>query len=376
MTATKRTSTARSIRGARGSADVETSSREAFIPPYPPSWVDRFTDWVERLPIPWWLFYLTVGLLLEAIQAYILWSGGVFNTFGVHFFQLYFPINFVLATFLMHAFDRRARTAIERFRSALRPEAGSEQRLLFDLTTLPARPTLLAGLAGLAFGLVGILGTGLNLREYPMFGMNSSPAGYAFTLVTFVPTLWFWFTLIYHTIHQLRTVRRIYAEETNVDLYRLRPIYGLAELTALTALGFAIYTFPWLEDSLNASSTIGASAILINLPFFAWPLVIFVWPLWGAHRTLVELKEAALAETATRAKLMASLLHERIDGRQLAGIDEVHKAITALEFENARLLKVPTWPWHPGTFRGLLAAVFLPLLLWGVQFVLQRLLAG
>jgi hypothetical protein len=89
---------------------------------------------------------------------------------------------------------------------------------------------------------------------------------------------------------------------------------------------------------------------------------------------LVELKESALAEAATRAKLMASLLHERIDGRQLAGIDEVHKAITALEFENARLLKIPTWPWQPGTFRGLLAAVLLPLVLWIVQFGLQRLL--
>jgi hypothetical protein len=116
------------------------------------------------------------------------------------------------------------------------------------------------------------------------------------------------------------------------------------------------------------------AVVVLNIPFFAWPIVIFLWPLWGAHRTLVELKESALAESAMRAKSLAALLHERIDQRQLGGIDEVHKAITALEFENTRLLKVPTWPWHPGTFRGLLAAVFLPLLLWVVQFGLQRLL--
>ena len=373
MTATRRTSLARSIRGARGSADVETSSREAFIPPYPASWVDRFSDWVERLPIPWWLFYLTVGLLLEAIQAYILWSGGVFNTFGVHFFQFFLPINYVLALFLMHAFDRRARTALERFRPALRREAVSYERLLYELTTLPARPTILAGPVGLAFG-ISTLGSGISLREYPLFGMNSTPAGYAFTLVTFGATTWLWFTLIYHTIHQLRTVRRIYAQESRVDLYRLRPIYALAELTAWTAVGLAIYTYPWLEDSLNAFSTVGAAAIVLNAPFFAWPIVIFLWPLWGAHRSLVELKEVSLAEAAGRAKVVSALLHERIDQQKLSGIDEVHKAITALEFENGRLLKIPTWPWHPGTFRGLLAAVFLPLLLWAVQFVLQRVL--
>jgi hypothetical protein len=345
-----------------------------FVPPYPPSWVDRFTDWLERLPLPWWLFYLVVGLLLETVQIYVLWRGSVFDAFGIHLFQFYFPINYVLALFVMHALDRRAVTALERFRPALRPESGAEGRLLHELTTLPARPTILAGLAGLAFGVVGILGSGQNLREYPMFGMNTTPAGYAFAAVTFLPTLWIWFTFIYHTIHQLRTVRRIYAQETRVDLYRLRPIYALAELTALAAVGFALYTYPWLEDLLNAASELNLAVVVLNIPFFAWPIVIFLWPLWGAHRTLVELKEAALGETAMRAKSLAALLHERIDQGKLAGIDEVHKAFTALEFETARLLKTPTWPWNPGTFRGMLAAVFLPLLLWVVQFGLQRLL--
>ena len=97
-----------------------------FVPRYTPSWVDRFTDWVERLPIPWWLTYLVVGLLLETIQIYILSSGSVFDAFGVHLFQFYFPINYVLALFLMHALDRRGTTALERFRPALRPQPGVE----------------------------------------------------------------------------------------------------------------------------------------------------------------------------------------------------------------------------------------------------------
>lgn len=372
MTQRKATPTARTRRLPTDPAPLEAG----FVPPYRPSWVDRFTDWVERLPVPWWAFYLIIGLLLEGIQIYILSSGEVFDAYGVHLFQFYFPINYVLALFLMHALDRRSATALERFRPALRPEGRADARLLYELSTLPARPTTAAGLTGLAFGTISLLIFGLNMREYPMFGMNSTPAGYAFAGITFLPTLWFWFTLIYHTIHQLRTVRRIYAQETRVDLYRLRPIYALAELTALAAAGFAIYTYPWLEDLFNAASTLDPAVIVLNLPFFAWPLVVFLWPLWGAHRTLVDLKEAALAETAIRSRSVAALLHERIDQRQLAGIDEVHKAITALEFETARLLKIPTWPWHPGTFRGLLAAVFLPLLVWTVQNVLQRLLAG
>src|SRR3989304_5243394 len=103
-----------------------------FAPPYPPSWVDRFTDWVDRLPIPWWSFYLVVALLLEVIQVTILWRGGVFDRYGVQFFQFFFPVNYVLAIFLMHAFDRRAQTALERFRPALRPGASPYSSLLYE----------------------------------------------------------------------------------------------------------------------------------------------------------------------------------------------------------------------------------------------------
>ena len=42
--------------------------------------------------------------------------------------------------------------------------------------------------------------------------------------------------------------------------------------------------------------------------------------------------------------------------------------------EAADLQRIPTWPWSPGTPRGVVAAVFLPVILWLVQFGLQRLL--
>src|SRR4030067_998615 len=116
-----------------------------FLRPYPPSWVDRFTDWVDRLPIPWWSFYLSIVLVLEATQISILWRDGIFITYGVQFFQLFFPVNYVLAIFLMHAFDRRASTALERFRPALRPEASPSPILLYALTAMSSRSTQRAG---------------------------------------------------------------------------------------------------------------------------------------------------------------------------------------------------------------------------------------
>ena len=349
----------------------------ALIPPYPPSWVDRFTDWVDRLPIPWWSFYLVVALLLEVIQVTILWRGGVFDRYGVQFFQFFFPVNYVLAIFLMHAFDRRAQTALERFRPALRPGASPYSSLLYELTTLPPRPTIVAGLIGFAFGAFSVAAGQVGLRDYPMFGLNATPTAFAFMLITFIPTLWFWFTLIYHTIHQMRTVSLIYTRQTQVDLYRLQPVYALAGLTALTALGFAVYTYPWLADPgarPGALPTAYSMVVFLTLPFYVWPILIFVWPLWGAHRILVERKEVELADVGRRRESITQRFHRRLEREPLSGVDEFHKALATIELESAVLEKIPTWPWPRGMFRNLMAAFLLPVLLWLIQYVLQRLL--
>ncbi len=377
MTKRKSLPTPRARGTAAGRSATPPLVEPAFVPPYPPSWVDRFTDRVDRLPIPWWSFYLIVGLLLEVLQVTILWRDGIFATHGVQFFQFYFPINYVLAIFLMHAFDRRAMIALERFRPALRPDASPYPRLQYELTTLPPRPTIMAGLIGLAFGAFSVAAGQVGLQDYPMFGLNASPTALTFMLATFIPTLWFWFTLIYHTIHQMRTVSRIYTQQTQVDLHRLQPVYALAGLTALTALGFAVYTYPWLADpgaQPGALPTAYSTVVFLTLPFYVWPILIFVLPLWGAHRILVERKEAELAEAGRRRESIAQRFHQRLERDPLGGMGEFHNALATLELESAALEKIPTWPWPRGMFRNLMAAFLLPVLLWLIQYVLQRLL--
>ncbi|MGH7425775.1 MAG: hypothetical protein ACREJP_06375, partial [Candidatus Methylomirabilales bacterium] len=61
MAPAKRAPSSRRVESKAESDGGEPPRSEAFVTPYPPSWVDRLTDWVERLPIPWWLFYLALG---------------------------------------------------------------------------------------------------------------------------------------------------------------------------------------------------------------------------------------------------------------------------------------------------------------------------
>jgi len=67
-------------------------------------------------------------------------------------------------------------------------------------------------------------------------------------------------------------------------------------------------------------------------------------------------------------------LHQVVERGEYRSAPAVKDAVAALDIELTRLARVPTWPWNPGTLRGVLAAVFLPVFIWLVQYVLQRLL--
>ena len=99
-------------------ADVSTENGN--VRPYNPSLIDRFTDWVEELPIRGWIFYLSFGAALILCQVIFLWlDGGLTKAeelLPIIFFNgLLTP--FVLA--LIHLLDRQAVTALETMRPTL-----------------------------------------------------------------------------------------------------------------------------------------------------------------------------------------------------------------------------------------------------------------
>ena len=114
----------------------------------------------------------------------------------------------------------------------------------------------------------------------------------------------------------------------------------------------------------------------------AWFLLVtggvatFLLPLLGIHRHLVREKDRGLEETGRRMESGVAELHRRMDRNELARMDDLNKALASLEIERAALERVPTWPWERGTLRSLVAAIVIPLLIWAIQAILQRYLAG
>src|SRR5438874_3326668 len=87
--------------------------------PYAPSWIDRLTDWVRRLPVPAWIFYLSVALVLVVIRTIAGWSDGSYPTgtfFPLHVLNAASGVYFLA---LMHYLDDRAGAALDAFRPVL-----------------------------------------------------------------------------------------------------------------------------------------------------------------------------------------------------------------------------------------------------------------
>jgi hypothetical protein len=57
-------------------------------------------------------------------------------------------------------------------------------------------------------------------------------------------------------------------------------------------------------------------------------------------------------------------------------MDDLSKTISSLQIEQHLLEGIPTWPWRPETVRLLITALALPLGLWFIQYLLQRLMGS
>ena len=340
-----------------------------IVHPYKPSWVDGLTAWIDRLPWPTWVFYVLFGgaytllfLLLEAAMG----AGDLARVLPRMFLALQ-PIYFLA---VIHALDRVAQDAAQRY-FASRPEASAAAGTFrYRLTTLPRGPTWIASL-GAVLAVVYFLLAG-DIGSMAELGLATGPAGLALILLHFSAMWLLLGALIYHTFHQLRAVHQIYATLPVSDVYVTEPYYAFTGLALRTALLITLNNYGWVAASPSTLRDPFSLGLTVFLALLA--LIMFVWPLWGAHQMLVSSKAGALAQNALRFKDAAADLHRRLDARKPAGMDDLNKSLASLEIERAALMRIPTWPWHPGTFRGLVAALGLPIAVWLIQYVLQKVL--
>ena len=291
----------------------------AAVRPYPPSWLDRLTAWVDRLPMPAPAFYALAGagafvlfILNEAVN-------GLGLVDATRPFHIVLALGPIYAVALVHFLDHEADHALEKIKPLLTCDESGYAVLRYRLTTIPPRGALLAGLAGMLVGLVAVIIERVALpRAFSTFTLPG--AGRSFIEVWLIGT-WFVFGgLFYHTVHQLRQISLIYTTNTRIDLDQYRPLFSFSRVSALTAIGLLLLPYGWYATVPGLiQEPIGIAGFGALFPIFA--VIAFVGPLVGVHHLLVDAKEHTLTENAQRAQsgprgAVSSRNGQRADRRQ------------------------------------------------------------
>jgi hypothetical protein len=310
--------------------------------------------------------------VLELLHAAIKWIDGSFpvGTFTVRLVLADITIPYTIAA--LHYLDYSALEALDDFRPIMHIEDAEFTALRYQFTTLPARPTLVAAVLGMLYGIAAIMFFTQEQRQEGRF-FSSAPASVLETLL-FVLSYAGAALFLYHTARQLRMISRIYDDYARVDLFNLGPMYSLSKLTARTAiaLGAIIYAWLYLNVAVQRGTQITPPSLLEAAAFSIIVVLIFTLPLLGARRLLRKAKDEARLEAQQQFTATIPEVHRRRaagDYSEMAGIND---ALDGLMKEQSALDKISTWPWQPETVRGVATAVLLPIVVWAITRLLER----
>lgn len=335
----------------------------------PASWLDRLQASFEAWTLPWWSPYLGFLLLVQVAGHLARWADGslapgLIDPTRNPMYGAFYPAMLLWA---IHWLDREADRCLAVFAPAAGLTDGERRAIADRLTTLPARPVAWLTLVAVAPATLVYLATSGVLRDtdssLPVVGVSVVLVGVAFTsLVLFV----------YHTLHQLGVVVALHDAARRIDPFEAGRLYAFSALAARTGLAIIAVAWYGLFVRPDLVTDAGPLALGVAAGVLAAGALAAVVPLVGMHRALARNRDALLS----RADARVSELVERSMGGDAASAgrlkDELDLAVAVRELVAA----VPTWPWRPGSVAAFASTVVLPLLLWAVTQLGDRLLFG
>jgi hypothetical protein len=359
---------------------VEGAAAEAISAdarPYAPSWVDILMGWIARAPGPTWLAYLVLLAISLTVAAF---EGLLSATGTLDPIQLVYGFFFVTPLAMLHYLDHIAGESWDAFRPVTNLSDAAAARVRYELTVAPARSGLvilfLGYLLNTTWYIVDPAGIGI-AGQPPLFvAIRAVVEGYVSAAL---------FMLLYQTVRQLVIVNRLHDSATNIDLFRPRAVHAMSRLTARSATGIvlvAVFT-GWPLPGISEQAWL-FTLVAFSAPMLLLALVAFFVPLRGLHDRLVEERSRLQTSTALGLHQTIDSIHELVDAESRnAGdaeqsraaqtrIDALSKAQTALVQERDLVSRLSTWPWDPTTLRAVVSAVALPIVLFLVTRLLER----
>lgn len=337
-------------------------------PLYPPSWVDRLIDRIASLPGPSWVPYVIVSVVTGVAVHAAAWIDGLLAPGVVDLYLGSLAVYIVGSVAAIHYLDHRATRAWTAFRPVVSLPDEQAERVRYELTTLPARPVL-------GWTIVGVIVAILTAAAG--YGQPLDLEGELMTFVITMPVGTFAYTtgavLVYHTIRQLRLISRLPGHVGRIDLLDAGPLHAFSTVTALTGglLVFAAYFSAVTDPTTFTNPAVAA----VNAFALVLGVACFVLPLSAMQRRIAAEKAVRLSAVSQRLEAALRDLARRNHAGDLSQADAVHNNINSLLAERNLIVRTPTWPWSPDALRGFGSALVLPVVLWLVFRILERVLA-
>jgi hypothetical protein len=346
---------------------------DSFAPPYAPAWLNRFTDWVERLPVPAWVFYLGAWGVLFGAYTGVKWLDGTYSVGTLFLFHAVITGLIVYTTAAAHYLSDVARNAMRTFRPLFKGDESLYRELHYRLTRLPGRWVWAASLVGIVYSVSAVLvlipGSFWERRRMFTSDTWSVAADYVMS-----GAMWVMLGVgFYQIIHQLRLVSLIYTRHTTINLFAMGPLYEFSKLTARASLVVIVGLYAWFaSDPSPLAANADPNYILVLMSLGSIAMLAFVQPLLGLHGLLVAAKQGLQEENGRQLESAIAQLHSRVSTGELGEVEKLESAMNGLIAEREVLEKLRTWPWEPDTARVVITATLLPLVLWVIQRVLDQ----
>lgn len=338
--------------------------------PYPPSFLDRFMDFVQRQRIPYWLTYLCLLVVEVAILHVLAWMDGWMPIFTFNPIMAVFPLWLWIPMIIMTYVDSVSLSALSSFRPLLELDEEQYNFLKYELTTMPSRGVFLSGLF---WGITYLFLTYLGYQVfYVAYGLGPFLTGV--TIVTGLITYLTGSALYYHSLRHLSLVNRVVRMAKKFNLFRLDPVYAFSRVTSLIGISWMLMlTLTLLTLPVRLATGLGVAIMAVQILL---AIAAFVLPLWIVHRRLESEKLKLIAELNLRVESTIGLLHASLDDKKLENSSHFSDAMASLSAEREVLNAIPTWPWRTGTLTGFLSAIVLPIIIFLVQFAVEKWLGG
>lgn len=354
---------------------TQISQPSVALGSFNPSWFDRFIQAMGRLPGPYWLAFVLLGVLIAGLGIIIKAVDPSQTQVGLIPIEILVIFQTIFVITLMTYLNQNAAKALQTFRAAYRGSEELYSKLGLHITSMPARSiNRLTIVFFIIFSLIIFL-----LVKYivPMVERGQlSLASYTFSLTPFGfyaigmgTLLWLVNTIfIYNTIHQLKIINCIYTQHAEIDLFRQQELYAFSRVLAARSIGFVLTAPLWLLVDR------GIVTLGVNIVFSIIALIIFIVPLVGVHRLLQAQKEALLKQSAQSKGLMIHQLFAHLKNGETKEAARLKDSLSSVVLAHEQISKASTWPWQTNTLRQIAGAITLPIVIWMIQFFLSQLL--